>query len=206
MAAHAGGKGSPSASVGNEREHFVKMFLQEVFPPVYRFGSGFTTDADGNQSGQLDVAIEMPFAPNFPMPGGRERLYLAESLLAVIEVKSDLAKQWDEVIATAAKLRPVRRRLTNVLSVGPANGNSEQIPLIAVGYVGYKSAAKLAERLANTPEDRRPDAVFVIESGAVVLGGFQGEGPAGLFAIVAGLIALTQQNLAKTAALSEYLR
>ncbi len=76
------------SSKGSEREHFIDLFLKEVFPPSYRFGTGDALDSAGNKSGQLDVVVELTFFPSLPALGGGSRLYLAEGVAAVIEVKS----------------------------------------------------------------------------------------------------------------------
>ena len=84
-----------ASSKGTERESFIDEFLSKVLPPVYRFGTGDATDISGNKSGQLDVVVEYPLSPTLPSVGaGQSRLYLAESVAAVIEVKSDISSQW----------------------------------------------------------------------------------------------------------------
>ncbi len=99
-----------SASKGNEREFFIDLFLSQVLPSHYRFGTGDATDKQGNRSGQLDVVVEFPFLPSLPLAGGSKyRLYLAESIAAVIEVKSNAANQWDQVVQTAIKLSKISR-------------------------------------------------------------------------------------------------
>ena len=92
------GTSMSAASKGSERQAFIDQFLKEVLPPIYRFGSGDATDVAGNRSGQLDVVVEYPFAPNLPLGAGSSRLYIAEAIAAVIEVKSDVAGQWDEAL------------------------------------------------------------------------------------------------------------
>jgi hypothetical protein len=111
MAQHAGGKGLPSATIGNERETLVGEFLEKVFPSKYRFGSGVITDSEENLSGQIDIVVELPLAPSFPMLLTRDRLYPAEAVGAVIEVKSDLSKQWDEVERTVEQVKRLNRKL-----------------------------------------------------------------------------------------------
>src|SRR5437879_2319535 len=75
-----------ASSKGYERETFVSLFLSEVFPSIYRFGTGDITDSLKNddatrKSGQIDIVIEMPWAPSFPMPvGSRVRLYPSEAV------------------------------------------------------------------------------------------------------------------------------
>jgi len=100
-----------SASKGAERAAFIDEFLSKVLPSPYRFGTGDATDRNGKRSGQLDVVVEYPFIPSLPIVGtGTSRLYLAESVAAVVEVKSDVAAQWSEVVHTARQLEPLQRQ------------------------------------------------------------------------------------------------
>ncbi len=110
MGAHHAGSPLSSASRGSEREAFINGFLSQVMPPHFRFGSGDATDQHGVRSGQLDIVVEYPFVPSLPIVAGQSpRLYLAEGVVAVIEVKSDVAAQWGEVKATAKKLATLAR-------------------------------------------------------------------------------------------------
>ena len=164
----------PSATKGAERETLVREFLQRVFPAPYRFGSGAIADSSGATTGQLDVVVEFPFFPSFPTPAANERLYVAESVAFVIEVKSDLTAQWAQVEETTAKVRPLRRKWRRHVQMDPDTGFSEiqatisRIPFVAVGFKGFTSAEALARKVAATPEDRRPDCAFVVDSGAYV--------------------------------------
>src|SRR5262249_49094612 len=49
--------------------------------------------------------------PSLPQISGKERLYLAESVAAVIEVKSNLSSQWEEVEKTVREVKKLRRPL-----------------------------------------------------------------------------------------------
>jgi hypothetical protein len=93
----------------NQRERFIDVFLSQVFPPPFRFGQGDVTDTAGRRSGQLDVVVEYPLLPSLPVVGNQasSRLYLAEGIAAAIEVKSNVASQWSEVVSTATKLAPL---------------------------------------------------------------------------------------------------
>lgn len=106
---HAGGKGMSSASIGSERELFVDSLLKNVFPPHYRFSTGDITNPTVALSGQVDIVLEYPRGFSFPLLEGGPRLYLAEDVAAVIEVKSNLTGQWNEVKSTAEKLAEVQR-------------------------------------------------------------------------------------------------
>jgi len=98
-----------SASKGDEREWFVNNLLSLVFPTHYRFSSGEITDRYTNISGQVDIVVEYPHRFSLAAYDGGPRLFMAESVASVIEVKSDLVKQWDEVCETARKLKAIRR-------------------------------------------------------------------------------------------------
>lgn len=164
MGAHHAGSSLANASKGNEREAFVNAFLSDILPPQFRFGAGDATDQEGNKSGQLDVVIEFPLVPSLPIVAGRSpRLYLAEGIVAVIEVKSDLAKQWDEVLATAKQLRLLNRNYGSGISFGPRAG--PKVPLYAVGYTGWKKFSTLEQRVKNCPD---VNGALVIEQGHFV--------------------------------------
>src|SRR5262245_28782154 len=101
------GTGMSSASKGREREAFIHFFLSQMLPSIPRFGCGDITDRNGQntqeeegKSGQLDIVIEYPFLPSLPSLG-MQRLYLAESVAAVIEVITNVYSQWGEVQKTA---------------------------------------------------------------------------------------------------------
>lgn len=102
MGVHQMSVSMSSAAKGAERDEFVSKFLTEVLPPTFRFGTGDATDSQGAKSGQLDIVVEYPFGPSLPNAGSASsRLYLAETVAAVIEVKSNAAVQWNEATHTA---------------------------------------------------------------------------------------------------------
>lgn len=168
---HLGGVGMPSATKGSERENFLRDFLQQVYPSHYRFSRGAITDSEGKRSGQIDIALENPVLPSFPLPGSSgDRLILAEAVAAVIEVKSDLSSQWSQVEDTCQSLkRLVRNAHSGQVRYGAFMGVPPKIttiPLIAVGYTGYKTEESLAARISKTEFHSRPDIAIVLDSGA----------------------------------------
>jgi len=119
MGVHSSSASLSIASRGHEREAFIDQFLDKVLPPIYRFGTGDATDAAGLKSGQLDVVVEYPVAPSLPNPGsGATRLYLAESIAAVVEVKSNVSSQWKEAVSTAEQLEPLCRQFGFTMTTG----------------------------------------------------------------------------------------
>ena len=110
IAGFDGSSNFSSATKGHERELFVSGLLRQVFPPTFRFGTGDVTDFRGEQSGQVDVVIEFPHIYSLPLTPDGPRLYMSETVAAVIEVKSNLSKQWNEALETAKKLKNLKRR------------------------------------------------------------------------------------------------
>ncbi len=171
MAHYEAGMLMPSASKGFEREILVSDYFAQVFPPSFRFGTGSITDASGVDTGQVDIVVEWPFFPSFPTPGGAVRLYLADSVALAVEVKSDLAGQWDEIESKVRKVRALRRNWDSHFTYANGRGpqhhgkSTSSIPVVAVGFRGYKSLEALKKRLEATPVEARPDAALIIESG-----------------------------------------
>lgn len=170
MAHWEAGRTLPSAVVGSEREVLVREFLSQVFPTPYRFGTGAVVDGFGASSGQVDIVVEFPFLPSFPAPGTPDRLYLVESVALVIEVKSDIAKQWDQVRKTTAGVKLLKRVWHGHEAIGPSGAKEavasslSRTPVLAVGYRGPSDENDICRRLAETPGTDRPDGVLVIDS------------------------------------------
>ena len=196
----------PNAMIGGERETFVREFLAQVFPYQYRFASGAITDSAGSLSGQIDIAVEYPFLPSFPMPASDDRLLLAESVAAVIEVKSDLVAQWSQLESTIRGVRSLRRKWKGTVSlfgggIGFSSGSETAIPIIAVGYKGHATVDRLKKRLTSTDASVRPDAALIVQSGCFVGFGVEAFGPLGFYAFCVALsklmaaVAATESDL-----------
>jgi hypothetical protein len=187
VSVHRGGLGMSSASKGNEREQFVRTFLEGVLPNVFRISSGDVIDSDGHRSGQLDCILERPFAPGLPMPGGAAvRLALAEAVVGVVEVKSDLSTQWDEVLNTARRVSPLKRTAMGAqIVMGPTP--QETIPTFAVGYTGWKTI----EALQKNVERSGVWGGLVIDSGLYWSPIGYAEGPVSLWMMICDLYAQT---------------
>jgi hypothetical protein len=63
------------------------------------------------------------------------RLYLAEGVAAVVEVKSNVAAQWPQAQHTSAQLAPLRRSFGATMQMGGIPP-TEQIPLFVASYTG----------------------------------------------------------------------
>jgi len=187
VGAHEAGKSMSSSSKGCEREAFVDRFLSQLLTPQFRFGSGDATDQEGRRSGQLDVVVEYPFVPSLPIVGAmKPRLYLAEGIAAVVEVKSDVSGQWGEVENTVSQLSPLKRQYGAGVSFGAYA--TPHIPFFAVGYTGWKTLDPLLSRLSPG----RVEGILVIDSLLFAstdgfLGGKCGGHPAALWGFISCL-------------------
>jgi hypothetical protein len=183
MGVHQGSTPMSNATSGHERAAFIDQFLSQAFSSPFRFGTGDATDAAGSRSGQLDVVVEFPFVPSLPLTGGGARLYLAESVAAVVEVKSNVAAQWNQALHTAAQLAPLRRNFGAQMIMGrPPTAN---IPLFVAAYTGWNQVATVSQKLAAAPD---VDGILVIDTGIFVssarFGGVQATGPWALWGLV----------------------
>jgi Domain of unknown function (DUF6602) len=208
---HRGGAPLPSRSKGDERETLVRTYLQQVFPVGLRFGRGVIVDSLGHRSGEVDVVVECPIFPSFPMPGADERLYLAESVAAAISVKSNLAKQWQQVESEAQQMNVLRRNWQSTLltrSGGVAvQGPCEYpVPMFVVGYTGYKRAEALRDRLLRSSSEQRPQGALCLDSGAYANDRQTVPGPWGLLVFATEVGSELQTSLNITANPDAYIR
>jgi hypothetical protein len=152
VAKHEGGGNLSSHLKGQERELFVKEVLENIISRPFRIGSGDIVDRNDISSGHVDVVIEFANTLSFPLHTDSERLYLAESICAVIEIKSNLSDQWSEVEEKAHKLFRLERELGAEGFVGRAPPT--KIPMFVVGYEGWQNAETVQRRLVeiNTRE------------------------------------------------------
>ena len=125
----------------------------------------------GGNTGSNPVGDAMPFAPNkscwsslsfqaYRASLDHPRLYLAERVAAVIEVKSDIAKQWDEIKSTSNALRPLQRQF-KVPGFTPYGPPPKEVPLFAVGYTGWKDI----ETVKHKVDEGIVDGILVIDKG-----------------------------------------
>jgi len=130
----------------------------------------------------------MGAAPSLPMVGGAQsRLYLAESVAAVIEVKSNLSGQWNEAVRTANALAPLQRKFGATMSFG--NTPSPRIPLFAVGYTGWSTLQSLQTHLESAPHI---DGALVIDTGLYASkSGIYVQGPFALWGLIVDLHRIT---------------
>ena len=178
-----------SVSVENRctaAEIFIRAFLSEVFPSAFRFEPGNVVDANGNQSGMLDILVESPFVPCLPaVEEDQPRQYLAEGVAAALIVKPVLPAAWNEVLAAATTLAPLRRNFASFSKGGPVP--MRRVPLFAIGCSGWISPELVKQRLV----DGEVDGILIIEPGIFVsapaFGGVVARGSWALWTFIASL-------------------
>jgi len=168
---------SAAAAKGAGRAEFVNKFLKEVIPTGLRISqSGEITDSLGNITGELDIIIENGHFPSIPLSGDTSRVFFAEGVAAVIEVKSNLSNQWDQAIDTGNKLNLIERQLAGNMTMSNSGGmiiqssvastNSDlprlqpapldilkrKVPYFIVGYKGWSDPLTLANKFAENLE------------------------------------------------------
>lgn len=181
---HAASAPMSSATTGQERAAFIDQFLSQAFPLPFRFGTGDATDSSGAKSGQLDVVVELPFMPSLPLTGGgSSRLYLAENIAAVIEVKSNISSQWQQAVHTAQQLAPLRRAFGAQMIMGASP--TEDIPFFVASYTGWNQLDSFRDKVQA---GNGVDGILVIDSGLFVssprFGSLTATGPLSLWGLI----------------------
>ena len=159
------GKSMTAPTKGQERELFIRDCLSLMLPPGVRFGTGEIVDTWGNTSGQMDIVLEFPFFPSLALAEQGPRLCFAEGVGAVIEVKSDIQKDWSSAVSQAQQVRKLKRRF-EPRGFAPYGPPADCIPFFAVGYTGWKDAEAVITQLADKPVT----GVFIVDSGLFVSG------------------------------------
>jgi len=154
---------------GGEREAVLRSFLESYLPSRYGVSSGEIIDVSGVTSPQCDVIIYDHLNCPLLLAGKDYRVFPAESVLAVIEVKS---------ILTLAQLKDAVNKIRSVKSLRRRGG-----PIVGVVFA-YKSAVskdpmqKVASWIQGLNAALSPheyvDLLCVLDSGLIYLFGEEG--------------------------------
>jgi hypothetical protein len=139
-----------STDLGFAREHFVKHVLASFLPNSVIVGSGEIIDGEGKRSGQQDAII---YRADFPVITSLTPVntYLAEGVIATIEVKSNLSTGTPNGLRSAfrsvQKVRVLTKRAAIVSSAGSEHEErlkeANTIRSYVVGYVGWEGEESL---------------------------------------------------------------
>lgn len=163
MRAHADSANYAPSITGAEREIVNKQLLSLIIPPSYRVGTGTIIDQHKDESGQVDIVIEQPFSLSFPVSSDSNRLYLAPSVCAAFEVKSDLSKQGDEGMEKIKKIKELHR--IPVKAGEHYNYDDISIPSFLIGFKGPDSEEGIDKIYGKFSDRLIPNGILCIESG-----------------------------------------
>jgi hypothetical protein len=137
-----------SSDLGSVREHFVKQILSGFLPRSVIVGNGEIISGDGQRSGQQDIII---YRSDFPVITSSTPVntYLAEGVLATIEIKSNLStgephlksafRSAKGALLLAKQARSLRGSREQVLELSKENC----IRTYVIGYAGWKNVESL---------------------------------------------------------------
>lgn len=125
---------------GTPREIFVRDFLSDHLSERVAVGTGEIIDSSslpGQQRNQIDIVIYKRDYPKLHL-GGNIFAFLAESVVATIEIKSTLAKSdLEKAIVTAAKTKALKQSIHTSFTAG------HQPPAILNYVVAYDGPATM---------------------------------------------------------------
>lgn len=148
----------PSAVSGYVREQTIRQLILPSLPIKYRSTTGQIIDQYGEKTGQLDVIIENSIFPSIAAPSIADvRLVLAEGVSSVIEIKSTLPSQWDQVLSTKDKVYPIRRKY-RIESITRGEV-PERIPLFIIAYQGWNQLETLQSKI----NEKGIDGILVLQ-------------------------------------------
>lgn len=171
--------------MGQEREIIVSRFLARHMPSFMEIGQGVIVDQSTTDlskltqstSPQVDLLLSMSHHPSLTFYGGTRFLF-AESVAAVIEVKSKLTtyesvdgnSEIDRILKHCHK---VKQRNRQIVGFYTGHAPSSKVPYYVIAFEADKSAQELVEILKRradkaglTDEQRiefQPDGIFIID-------------------------------------------
>lgn len=139
-----------STDLGYTREHFIKEILSSFLPKSVLVGSGEIIDGEGKRSGQQDVII---YRADFPIITSLTPVntYLAEGVIATIEVKSNLSTGTPNLNSAFENVKKV---LSLTKAAEAISGSDEElrklqelsmIKTYVIGYSGWKDKKSVLE-------------------------------------------------------------
>lgn len=155
--AYVKSEGAPSACKGSLRENGIRRAVAYSLPPVARMYQGEIIDPRGGHSGQLDGIVVHGTSGAVATAEEDGRIATAEGVISVLESKSDISGQWDEVLRTWDQVRQLRRydeKTHGTVTIGNALHDSDRgVPLIVMGRRGWKKGRRSPRRRSDPPSD-----------------------------------------------------
>ncbi|MDX2306898.1 MAG: DUF6602 domain-containing protein [Hyphomicrobium sp.] len=146
---------------GSNREAVIRKFLAHHIPSRFGIGEGIVISRADQVSNQADVVI---YDKQFNEPLNSDlpaKLFLAESVFALIEVKTELTpSQLDDSLSKCIKFKRLERRFDGS-PVMPAIADSLFVIFAFEAAAPQTFKSTLAARLSEIPWDARPDLIVV---------------------------------------------
>jgi hypothetical protein len=141
-----------STDLGFAREHFVKEVLSSFLPKSIVIGSGEIIDGNGRRSGQQDIIV---YRADFPVITSLSpvSVFLAEGVIATIEVKSDLSTGEPSLFTAFSNVQKVLSlsKAAEIISGSETEVRKLQemstIKTYIVGYAGWKNKKHLLDNI-----------------------------------------------------------
>lgn len=147
---------------GTEREEGLRRFLEAYLPTRYAVSHGEIVDSNGETSRECDLVIYDSTRCPLLLSSEDYRVFPAEPVFAVVEVKSVLTKP---------ELEDALTKINSVKKLGRANG-----PIVGVIF-GYKSgkkknamaqiATQMAQWVSEHEGEAFADVIGVLDSGVI---------------------------------------
>lgn len=166
---------------GNERAAALKDFLEEHLPAIFAVGSGEAIDFRDHRTGELDLFIYDRSTAAPIQSSSESALIPAESLYAVIEVKTTLSQ--DELnkcfkaAARVRKLKPFKTNFRPAATDGQVFEDHYRCPYYVFSYHSNLAeedwAEKEHQRLINAAKAEEcpidvVDQLFVLDRGCIL--------------------------------------
>lgn len=159
-------------SVGENRE-IVGDFLTDNLPKAFKVDLGFILSMDGEFSNQEELLIvdHMFNSPLFL--DSESKVWLAESVYAMIDVKSQLTNtELEDIILKCRKFKRMRRYYQSI----PSTPRTKDSLFIIWGGDGGSSEtlkSNIIEVLRDVPVEEQPDFIIVPNSMIVTCGSYR---------------------------------
>ncbi len=171
-------RANSAGEIGQAREALVRNFLQEYLPVPWAVGSGFVRDANGKSSKQIDVIVNYDSILKGLPYEKKRKLYFAESVGAIVSVKSTLTKTTlRDAVYNVWSAKQLRRSSVKGQERVMSHYEQEVAEIIPGMIFAFQSKVSLrASAVALTtiiaelgiPEKEQPDVLVVLDVGHVV--------------------------------------
>ena len=151
-------------SAGENREEVVGKFLTDNLPKSFKVDSGLILSMEGEFSNQADLLIvdHMSNAPLYP--DYKNKVWLAESVYAMVEVKTKITNaEIKDIIPKCRKFKKMRREYQSV----PSIPRIQESLFIIWGFDGSSPETlkkNIIDNLKDVPVEEQPDFIIIPNS------------------------------------------